>query len=412
MDKDNTLEEIGGIALSRICGRAEELMGEIRDLRRDLHRNPELGMEETRTASIVAEYLRRLDIEVSEGVGGTGVVGLLRGGTDGPTVALRADMDALPMDEDTGVDYASSVPGKMHSCGHDAHTAILLGTARMLSELTDAGSNLKGNVKFLFQPAEEGPGGAQPMLDDGAFDAPAVDAVFGLHVDVNLPTGTVGSRRGVMTAAADEARIEIVGKGGHGAHPHTAVDSVVVASYVVTALQTLVSREVSPADSAVFSVGRIAGGYRNNIIAPKVNMEATVRTLSREVRDVLPGRIEGIVRGVCEAMRADYGLEYDYGYPPLENSDEMVDLFFRSAGALLGSGSVVEIDDPSMGAEDFAYFAEAAPACFYRLGVRNEEKGLGVYPNHNPRFDIDEDALVVGAKTMTVLALSYLSPKD
>ncbi len=405
----DSMETIGSFEISEIVARAEATSDEVVELRRHFHRNPELGMEEVETAAVVAEYLRALDLDVREGVGGTGVVGLLRGSQEGPTVALRADMDALPMDEDTGAEYASRVPGKMHSCGHDAHTAILLGVARTLVEVTGGGERLRGNVKFLFQPAEEGPGGAEPMLEDGAFRDPGVDAVFGLHVDVEHPTGTIGTRRGVMTAAADEARIRIIGQGGHGAHPHKSVDSVVVAAHVVTALQTVVSREVGPAESAVFTVGRIVGGYRNNIIAPKVEMEATVRSLSHEVREMLPGRIEGIVKGVTEAMRADYALEYIHGYPPLENDPEMADLLVKTGTALLGPENIREVSDPSMGAEDFAYFAAAAPGCFFRLGVRNEDKDLGVYPNHNPKFDLDEDALATGVKVMAGAALAYLA---
>ncbi|MFO7941785.1 MAG: amidohydrolase [Bacillota bacterium] len=401
--------QLGGIGTEDLARRAEEVLPEVIGLRRQFHMNPELGMEEVETAAAVAEYLRSLDLEVVEGVGGTGVVGLLRGAKGGPTVALRADMDALPMDEDTDAEYASQVSGKMHSCGHDAHTACLLGTAKVLATLTDGGENLAGNIKFLFQPAEEGPGGAEPMLADGAFENPAVDAVFGLHVDVNHDVGTVGVRYGVITAAADEVKIEVIGKGGHGAHPDKSVDSVVVASHVVTALQTIVSREISPTESAVITIGKIEGGYRHNIIAPKVQMDATVRSLSQEVRDVLPGRIEGIIDGVTKAMRAEYTIEYDFGYPPLENDPAMVDVVAQTAAAILGDDKVMTIDEPSMGAEDFAYFAQAAPGCFFRLGVKNEEKGLGVHPNHNPKFDLDEDSLAVGMKVMAGSALNYLA---
>ncbi len=401
--------QIGPVTVGEIRGQAEALSDEVIALRRAFHRNPELGMEEFETAATVAAFLRALGIEVTESVATTGVIGLLRGAQDGPTVALRADMDALPMDEDTGVEYASCVQGKMHSCGHDAHTACLMGTAKALVELTDCGRTLKGNVKFLFQPAEEGPGGAEPMLAEGAFEDPVVDAVFGLHVSVEHAVGTVGSRSGVITAAADEARIEIIGSGGHGAHPHKSVDSVIVAAQALTALQTIVSREVSPADAAVITVGRIEGGYRNNIIAPNVKMETTIRSLSDETRDMLQDRIEGILSGITGAMRADYRLDYQRGYPPLENDREMVDLFFDTASVLLGPSAVLDIPEPSMGAEDFAYFARAVPGCFFRLGVHNAEKGLGVYPNHNPKFDIDEGGLVTGVTVMTGVALAYLS---
>ncbi|MFO8059519.1 MAG: M20 family metallopeptidase, partial [Bacillota bacterium] len=330
-------------SVNDIRRRAEKLLPEVVELRRQFHMNPELGMEEFETAGTVAAYLEDLGIEVRTGVGGTGVVGLLRGSAPGRTAALRADMDALPIEEDSGAEYASRVPGKMHACGHDAHTANLLGTARLLAEITSGGENLSGNVKFLFQPAEEGPGGAEPMIADGALGDPDVDAVFGLHVHTDLPTGKIALQEGVSSASADSADITVVGRGGHGAHPEHAVDSVVVAAHVITALQTLVSRETGPTDSAVITVGRINGGFRSNVIAPRVEMAATVRALTPEIRRALPGRIERIVEGVTRAMRADYELEYSFGYPPLENDPEITALVAGVGVRVLGDGGVIHL---------------------------------------------------------------------
>ncbi len=387
---------------------ADGLLPEVINLRRRFHRHPELGMEEYRTAGDVADYLRDVGLDVQTEVGGTGVVGLLRGDEPGRTVALRADMDALPIQEETGAEYASEVAGKMHACGHDAHTANLLGTARILSELTGNGGRLRGNVKFLFQPAEEGPGGAEPMIRDGALDSPPVDAVLGLHVNSERECGEIVVKSGVVTAAADSAIIDVIGSGGHGAHPDKAVDSIVVAAQVVTALQTVVSREVGPTDSAVVTVGRIEGGFRNNVIAPSVRMEATIRSLEPEVRTSLRSAIERIVSGVTGSMRANYEMQYDFGYPSLHNDEEMVGLVGRVTRDLLGEDALVQAREPSMGAEDFSYFASEVPGCFFRLGVRNEEEGLGMYPAHNSRFDLDESALRYGMMVMAASALTYL----
>ena len=388
---------------------AELLLPDVVELRRQFHMQPELGMQEHETAAEVARQLGEYGLEVTTGVGGTGVVGLLRGATPGRTVALRADMDALPIQEETQTEYTSRVPGKMHACGHDAHTANLVGTARLLSELTRDGKQLKGNVKFLFQPAEEGPGGAEPMIQDGALSDPDVDAILGLHVNTDLDVGQIAVKEGVSSASTDSAVITIIGKGGHGAHPDQAVDSVVVAAHVVTALQTIASREVGPTDSVVITVGTIHGGFRNNVIAPKVTMEATVRSLSPEVRESLHERIERVVRGVTGAMQADYEIEYRYGYPSVVNDSEMVKLVDEAGAKILGDDRVIHLSSPSMGGEDFAYFASEVPGCFFRLGVRNSEKGLGVFPGHNPKFDIDESALKYGMAVMTRAALDYLA---
>ncbi len=392
--------------LQRISKRADEIKQEVIVLRRDFHAHPEVGMEEERTAAIVADYLEELGLEVRTQVGGTGVVGLLRGGAAAersPTVALRADMDALSVEDKKDVEYASQVEGVAHACGHDAHTANLMGVAKILSELQD---DLEGNVKFLFQPAEEGPGGAEPMLADGALENPTVDAVFGLHVAYNLPTGVIGLHSEYGNAASDGLGIKIIGSGGHGAAPHDTVDSIAVAGQVITSLQNIVSRQINPLDSAVISIGIVEGGYRANIIAPEVEMKGTVRTLKEETRQKMPERIERIVSNVCAAFGADYEIDYRFGYPAIWNDADAVEMVRLSAEEVVGEENVRDVE-PTMGGEDFAYFAREAPGAFFRLGTGNPEKGTD-YPGHHPMFDIDEDALPVGLKVMANLAHRYL----
>ena len=308
--------------------RAQELKDQFTDFRRDFHKHPELGMEEERTAKIVADYLTSLGLEVQTGVGKTGVVGLLRGSLPGKTIAIRADMDALTIVEQTNREYSSTVPGKMHACGHDGHTAILMGVAKLLLEAKD---QLKGNVKFLFQPAEEGPGGALPMIEDGAMENPTVDAAIGLHLNTtNYKTGEVGVKWGVSSAGTDGIKLTIRGHGGHGAHPHKSVDAIIAAGHFITAVQSIASREIDPLGSVVVTIGTINGGYRGNIIADEVAMTGTVRTLDPAVRSSMPERLERILKGICETFRCSYALSYDHGYPsrrddPVEPSPWVID---------------------------------------------------------------------------------------
>jgi amidohydrolase len=280
---------------------------------------------------------------------------------------------------------------------------MLLGAAKVLAARRD---QLCGTVKFLFQPAEEGPGGALPMIEAGVLEDPAVDAVIGAHVQTGLATGIIGVREGHASAASDTAHIKIIGVGGHGAHPHVSVDSVAVSAQVVNALQTVVSRETEPIDPVVLTIGTIQGGYRANIIAPEVEMSATVRSMKEETRQKLPKGIERVVAGVCQAMKADYEFEYSYGYGPLYNDPEVTGAVREAAAAIVGEDSVVEVS-PTMGAEDFSYFASECPGTFFRVGVRNEEKGI-TYPGHHPHFDIDEDALPIGTAVMAFSAWRLL----
>lgn len=388
-----------------LLSRAKELLPEIIGYRREFHAHPELGMEEFKTAARVAQVLRELGVEVRENVGGTGVVGLIRGRGPGKTIAIRADMDALPVTEQTGASYASKIPGKMHACGHDGHTACLLGVAKVLKELAP---EFDGQVKLLFQPAEEGPGGAEPMIKDGAMLDPKVDAVIGLHINNDLATGQIGVVRGVTSAAPDSFVLTIKGAGGHGAHPHKSVDAVAVAAQVVCALQTIASREVDPVNPIVVTVGTINGGFRGNVIAPSVTMAGTVRTLDPELRGTVEERMRRLAGGICAAMRAEMEMQYGYGYPSVVNDEDMVQLIESAGAKIIGDDKVVRIPVPSMGGEDFAYFAQEAPGCFFRLGGRNETKGF-VFPGHHPEYDFDEDCLAYGAAVMAQAALDYLA---
>ena len=367
------------------------------DVRREIHRHPELGFEEEKTAALVERELDELGIERRR-VAKTGVVGVIRGGS-GKVAGLRADMDALPIGERSGEPFSSEVPGKMHACGHDAHTAILLGAARVLAGMR---ANLGGDVVLLFQPAEEGPGGALPMIEAGALDDPHVDAVAMLHVDHRLPTGTIGVRSGAVNAAADEFKITILGIGGHGAYPHIAIDAIPCAAATVLALQNIAARETDPLAAIVVTIGTIEGGYRNNVIADRVTMSGTFRTQDPAVRAQLEGRARRIVDGVCAAYGASGTLEVIYGYPAVINDPALTEAFRlyleqNAAGLTLASPA------PTMGGEDFAFFAERVPGVLVRLGIRSEEHG-SVHAGHSPLFRIDEGALAYGIETLVAFA--------
>lgn len=381
-----------------------ELSQLIRD-RRDFHRHPELGYKEFRTARVVADRLVECGYEVQTGIGGTGVVGLLKNSNViNRTLLYRADMDGLPIREETSADYRSQTEGVMHACGHDAHVAIGLAVAKRMIVECD---NLKGNLKFAFQPAEEGGNGAVAMIEDGVLSAPDVTATIGLHVWNNLPVGQVGIHMGAMMAAVDEFDLIIEGRGGHGALPHQTTDAVVVASMVVTALQTVVSRNVSPLDCAVVTVGKFHAGSAFNIIAETAEMRGTVRTFNRQTHTEIPHMIERVVAGVCSSMGAKYRLDYKRQTIPLVNNPEMCEMVAECAAEVIGRDNIIP-DERTMGGEDMSYFLERVPGCFFFLGTRNEERGL-VHPHHSPRFDIDESAMEIGAEIMTRVARRYLS---
>jgi amidohydrolase len=326
------------------------------------------------------------------------VVGIVRGALPGNVAGLRADMDALPLDERSGESFSSEVAGKMHACGHDAHTAMLLGAARVLQ--ADR-ANLHGTTVLLFQPAEEGPGGALPMIEAGAMDDPPIDAVAMLHVDVRLATGEIGFDAGAVNAAADEFHVTIEGRGGHGASPHTAVDAIPAAAAVVLALQNIAARETDPLATIVVTIGTIEGGYRNNIIADRVRMTGTFRTQDATIRAGLEARARRIVENVAAAYGTTGTLEVIYGYPAVVNDAALA----RSFRTFLAAETSLRVSTPAptMGAEDFAYFAERAPGLLIRHGIRSDAKG-SVHPGHSPLFRLDEDALAYGIATLVAFA--------
>ena len=381
--------------------------------RRDIHANPELGMREFRTAGLVAEHLESLGIEVRTGVGGTGVVGVLRGGRPGPVVALRADMDGLPVTELADVPFASTVTaqwqgrevGVMHACGHDNHVAILMGVASILAEMRE---DLPGTVKFLFQPAEEGPGGAAPMIEDGALEDPAVDAVFGLHVFPS-PVGTISYRTGGMLASSDGLQIVVRGTQTHGAMPWAGVDPIVTASQIVVGLQTVVSRQVDLTDSpAIVTIGQIEGGNRGNIIPDTVLMIGTIRTLNPHTREMVHERVHRLAENVARANGAEAEVSISLGYPVTVNDPDLTRRMVPSLERIAGEG--VQIMPPTTGAEDFSYFAEEVPGMFIGLGVGADDPAL-VHPNHSPYFYADERALPIGVRAMASLAVDFLAKR-
>lgn len=396
---------------STLFNDVDEIMPGIVADRRWLHENPELGFKETKTAGFVRQRLESLGVEdIQDGIAETGITALIRGTANGPgrTVLLRADMDALPLSEENDIDYRSRTDGVMHACGHDAHTAMLLATARILMDRRD---EFSGMVKLLFQPSEEANGGgAKPMIEAGVLENPHVDAVFGQHMASDLPTGGVWITGGPMQASADEFKIRIQGKGGHGAVPHTAIDPIVIATQIVGALQTVVSRRVDPMASAVVSVCTIHAGTASNIIPDTADLSGTVRTFTPEVRDLAQEELVRLAGSIAEAMGGRAEVTYNRGYPPTVNDEGMADLVRAAAAKAIGEENVHQMR-PIMPAEDFSYFLLERPGTYFMLGCRNEEKGI-TWPHHHPRFDIDEDSMQYGVATMAQVVLDYLTADE
>ncbi len=375
--------------------------------RRDLHMIPELGLELPKTVRYVSDRLDEMGIPYHTLVNGNAVVALIEGHPNGKTIGIRADMDALPVKEETGLSFAS-VNGCMHACGHDGHTAVLLGAAKVLNKYK---SELKGNVKLLFQPGEEYPGGALPMIEEGALENPAVDAVIGLHegrISEAVSKGKIGVTYGPMMASMDRIFIRIIGKGSHGAYPEDSVDPISTAAEVISALQRVVSREIKAVEPAVLSVTRIQGGFNQNVIPGEVELEGTVRTFNNETRQFIARRIDEITKGITGAMRATYELQYDFKYPPLINNKEFTEFFVKSAQKIIPKEDIVEMEHPVMGGEDMAYFLEKVPGTFFFLSNPGEIEGQ-TYPHHNPRFDIDEAYLKRGAALFVQTVFDYLN---
>ena len=365
--------------------------------RRHLHQYPELSFQETETSQFIAEKLISFGLEVRKNVGGNGVIGILFGENPGKTIALRADFDALPIQDEKETPYKSLKSGVMHACGHDGHTAALLGTARTLSKFRE---KLKGRVIFVFQHAEEKPpGGAKDMLEDGALEG--VDAVYGAHLATDIPVGKIAVGSGCKMAAVDAFEITIEGKGGHGARPQEAIDSIVIGSEIVQALQKIVSRRISPLQSAVVTIGVFHAGSAFNIIANTAKLEGTVRTFNQEVRFQIEEEIRSIVKGITEANHAAYKIDYLNGYPALYNHRKETEMVRNIFVKTFSEEAVVEFS-PSMGAEDFSYFLLEKPGTYFKIGARNENDNTH-FPHHHPRFDFDEIALIDTGKAFIAI---------
>jgi len=375
-------------------------------VRRELHQHPELGFEERFTADRVAALLTEAGLQVRTGVAKTGVVGVLRGGraSSSPrTMLIRADMDALPVQEADGRPYGSQVAGMMHACGHDGHTAMALTAARILARRRN---DLPGNVVFAFQPAEETDGGADPMIREGVLDDPKVDAAIGIHLANTLHVGQIAAQTGPITAACDGFTLTVTGKGGHAARPHLSVDPIAVAFQIGTALHTLMTRERSPAQPAVLTIGAIHGGTAGNVIADSVELWGTLRTYDRDLRRTLKQRIAETASGIARAMRASAAIDWDESYPSTVNHPDVTALVRSAAEQVVGPENIVE-HEASLGGDDMAYFCAAVPGCYFRVGSANPETGLDA-PHHSPRFDFDEAALPIGVETLVRTTLAFL----
>lgn len=383
--------------------KAKSINDEIVNWRRDFHSNPELGFEEYRTSAVIKDFLINEGIEFEE-VSKTGICAIIRGNGE-KTIALRADIDALPLKENSTKEYVSKVEGKMHACGHDGHTAILMGAAKILNSIK---SELKGNVKLIFEPAEETVGGARFMIEEGVLENPEVSGIIGLHVDENINTGYVGLKKDVVNAASNPFTIKVKGKGGHGAHPDTTIDPIVISSSIILALQTIVSREIPPTDPAVITVGSVHGGTAQNIIPEEVTISGIIRTMKTEHREYVKKRLAEVAEGISASMRGKCEINIEESYPCLYNDDDMLQLVENSAEKIIGRENIIELRNPSMGVESFAYFSLKRPAAFYFLGCRNEEKGIA-NPAHGSFFDIDEDCLAIGAAIQSKAAYDFLN---
>jgi len=386
--------------LTRIKDLSEALAPRLIEIRRHLHSHPELSGQEYQTAAYVAGVLSSCGIAVQEAIGKTGVIGELVGRTDDRLVAIRTDMDALPIQERTSLEFTSRQPGIMHACGHDVHTTVGLGTAMVLSQL---GEELPGNTRFLFQPAEEIAQGASWMVKDGAMND--VSAIFSLHVFPSIPAGSVGIRYGALTAAADDLEILIMGESGHGARPHEAVDAIWIASQVITTLQQAISRTQNPLRPMVLTIGQISGGRAPNVIADQVRLTGTVRSLHPDTHANLPEWIEKIVANICNTYGATYQINYRRGVPSVQNDLALTQLLEGSAKEAWGSDRVLILPEPSLGAEDFSIYLQHAPGTMFRLGVGFKDKPN--HPLHHPQFEVDETAIVTGVVTLAYAIYQY-----
>ena len=372
----------------------DELFECIRDIRRKVHESPELAFKEEKTAELIAKKLKKLGIKYQTGIAETGVVGKLIFDESAPTVAIRADMDALPVTENTGLPYSSKNPGVMHACGHDGHIAIVLGTAAVLKKKPP-----EGNVVFIFQPAEEEQGGAKPMIEQGVLDG--VDVIFGGHIERHYQVGEIGIKAGIHTSHTDAFVIKIIGKGGHAARPHLAIDSVIIASQLVINLQTIISRQVDPIYPSVITIGYLKSGTVDNVIAEKATLKGTIRTTNEHIREEIIDKIKKLSSSMAILYGAEITVEMKPGYPPIVNEESASKLAVQVSEKLLGKNNTIAIPYPSLGGEDFSYYLQQIPGCFVRFGAAKE--GHETASSHSPNFDFDEEALRVGTAYMSEL---------
>jgi amidohydrolase len=393
----------------RFLQEARKFLNQMRDIRRDLHQHPELGTQEVRTSRIVADYLKHLGLDVRTGIGGRGVVATLSAKETEKCVALRADMDALPMEEKNTVTYASARSGVAHCCGHDGHTAILLGTASLLCKFSD---RIMGSVKFVFQPSEDqAPGGAIPMIADGALKNPDVDGIFSLHLNPDLPEGAIGIKSGFCTISSAEFILRLIGKGCHVASPHEGVDPVIMAAMVIMAGQTIVTRKINPLDPAILSFCTVHGGTASNIIPEEVTLTGSIRTLNPERREALANELDQVAGGVARAGGGTHRLELKMEYPSVFNHPELTAEFKGSACKILPPDNVIDKHSPSMTGEDVAYFHQKVPGVHWLLGTANPALGF-THPLHSPFFDFNEEVMPLGAAIQACCAVDFLSNRQ
>lgn len=391
--------------MKNIKGLSEKYYEKLKDIRHRIHMYPEDGFCEFKTSKLIIEELTNLGIKASP-IAKTGVLGIIEGKYEGKTVLLRADMDALQVEEKADVEYKSKIKGMMHACGHDGHVTGVLGAAMILNELKD---ELHGNVKFAFQPAEEREGGAQLMIKEGILENPKVDIAFGAHVWGEMKEGMVGVKKGALMAAPDIFNFKITGVGGHAAVPHISIDPITITCQIINGIQTIVSRMSNPVDPVVISCCKIQGGETHNVIPNDVEVEGTIRTLNEETRKWVPNVMENVIKGITSSYGATYEFEYDKGYPVLINDDKATSMVSESIAKIIGNENIIEMKEPSMGGEDFAYFAQNVPASFYFVGIAKDENKPVIH--HNPYFEWDDNNLKILSETLAQATVDFLSDK-
>lgn len=388
---------------SEIKKLSSDILSEIVSLRRTIHKEPELGFKEFKTSALIANYLNSLGLKVTKGIAGTGVIGLLEGSSPGKTIAIRADMDALPILEETNLPYASSNPGIMHACGHDVHMSIALGTANMLSKLK---SQIKGNVKFIFQPGEEGLGGAKKMIDEGALENPKVDAIIALHIAPNCKAGQISISSGPVMSSPSEFAIEIKGRGGHAAEPQKTIDPIIIGANIINLFQTIVSRNKDPLKSAVLSVTSFQAGNAFNIIPSNAYIKGTVRTFDPLLDEEISKRMLAIISSVTGAMGAEYSFDYRKSYPPVVNSKEIVDLIVNASSKVIARENIILNEQASMLAEDFSYYLKEVPGALFNLG--SSDPSCVHFENlHSNKLVVDENCIAVGMEIFSQIVIDF-----